>query len=891
MADELSKVYEAKSIEPGWYKSWLDKGLFKAVSRRDKKPYTIVIPPPNITGILTMGHVLNNTLQDILVRWKRMSGYEACWVPGTDHAGIATQHVVEKELAGQNISRHDLGREKFVERVWQWKEKYGSTIIRQLKALGCSCDWSKERFTLDDGLSNAVREVFIRLHQKGLIYRGKYIVNWCPKCTTALSDDEVDHREHEGCLWYIKYPVQGGGARVVVATTRPETMLGDTAVAVNPGDERYRDLKGRKVMLPLVGREIPVIEDAFVDPQFGTGIVKVTPAHDPNDFQMGLRHKLEQVITMDERAKMNGNVPEVYRGLDRYKCRERVVEDLTQQGLIEKTEKHANAVGHCYRCGTVIEPYLSDQWFVRMKPLAEGALKAVQDGRIKFYPERWTKVYENWIDNIRDWCISRQLWWGHRIPVWYCEAEGGKGGKCPPIVQKETPAKCPCCGSADLRQDSDVLDTWFSSWLRPFSTLGWPEETADLKYFYPTSALVTAPDIIFFWVARMVMAGLEFMKDIPFSEVYFTSTVRDMQGRKMSKSLGNSPDPLDLINEYGADSLRFTVAYLSPMGQDILFSGEKCEIGRKFCNKIWNTARFAMMNLEGFRYDEKIDSRPGDLDRINKWILSEYNRTVEKATKALERLDFVEYSHELYDSFWSRFCDWYLELSKPLLAGDGRAGVQHTLLSVLTGYLKLMHPVMPFISEELYQLIKKAVPGHPLLGSDSIVVAPWPVYDGTRVYPGESAEVEFAMVLIREIRTIRTDMNVPVKQMVEIMVNTESKEIMENIDRFMPNLRLMAKVEKASRVKEKPKHCAVAVVGGAEVYIMLEGIIDLQKEEARLKANRDKLLELSKSQEKKLGNEQFLAHAPASEVERVKAANREALEKLGRIEKYMEMLK
>ncbi len=574
--------YDPGEIEDPVYRIWQENGCFTA-SPAGPDPYVIVIPPPNITGILTMGHVLNNTLQDILVRWQRMRGREALWLPGTDHAGIATQNVVEKQLAREGLSRRDLGREKFVGRVWDWKEKYGGTIINQLKKLGCSCDWSRERFTLDPGLSRAVREVFVRLYRKGLIYRGTYLINWCPRCHTALSDEEVEHEEKNGSLWYIRYPRKDGSGYLTVATTRPETMLGDTAVAVHPEDPRYRDFIGKTVVLPVIGREIPVIADGFVDPAFGTGAVKVTPAHDPNDFEMGRRHRLPEVVVMDTSGKMNENAGERFAGRDRFQCRKELVELLREEKLLEQEEPHTHAVGECYRCRTVIEPYLSRQWFIRMKPLAEPALRAVREGKIAFYPERWVKVYEHWMENIRDWCISRQLWWGHRIPAWYRGEE---------IHVGENPPE-----GAGWVQDEDVLDTWFSSWLWPFSTLGWPEETEDLKAFYPTSDLVTAPDIIFFWVARMIVAGLEFMGEVPFRRVYFTGIIRDTQGRKMSKSLGNSPDPLDVIAEYGADALRFTIARLSPIGQDVHYSNALCELGRNFANKLWNAARFVAGRL------------------------------------------------------------------------------------------------------------------------------------------------------------------------------------------------------------------------------------------------------------------------------------------------------
>ncbi|OGS22942.1 MAG: valine--tRNA ligase [Elusimicrobia bacterium RIFOXYA2_FULL_39_19] len=900
---ELEKVYNPKETESKWYKFWEEKKYFESHVNPAKKPFTMVIPPPNITGILHMGHVLNNTIQDILARYKRMSGYETCWIPGTDHAGIATQNVVEKSLAKEKIFRRDLTREQFLEYVWKWKDQYGGTIIKQLRYLGSSCDWPRERFTLDEGLSDAVKEVFVRLYDKGLIYKGKYIVNWCPRCTTALSDDEVEHRDHEASLWHIKYPLKGTNEHIVVATTRPETMLGDTAVAVNPSDERYKHLIGKTLILPLAEREIPIVADAFVDPAFGTGMVKVTPAHDPNDFHIGKRNNLPQIIAFDVHGKMNENVPEIYRGLDRYECRKKVVEHLTEKDLLVKTDKHKNAVGHCYRCDTVIEPYLSDQWFVKMKPMAEKALEAVTSGKIQFTPERWVKVYQHWMENINDWCISRQLWWGHRLPVYYCnncrqqaEAQISNLKSNPEtaqkekwiIVSKELPKKCPHCGSTALEQDPDVLDTWFSSWLWPFSTLGWPKENEDLKYYYPTDTLVTAADIIFFWVARMIMAGLEFKGEVPFKKVYFNSIVRDAQGRKMSKSLGNSPDPLDIINEYSADALRFTVAYLSPIGQDVLFAKEKCEIGRNFCNKIWNASRFILLNVDN-NMQADIKSLDSSLAPMDKWILSEYNQAIKETTKYLDELNFTGAAHILHEFFWSKFCDWYVEFVKPRLQDEKQKEVvQYVFLYVLTNSLKLMHPIMPFITEELYQQTKGLLPEKSR--DESIMISSWPVFNAVPGYESSVKEVEFVMEFIKAIRTVRVDMNVAPQKQVEIVINTADKEKFEIIQKYLPNMTLMCKVGKVSAGSVKPRFSAIIVAGGVEIFILLEGIIDFEKEKARLDKNCQKVIKDIEGLNNKLSDSRFLQHAPEKEVERLKAFKKENEDKLASIKKYIDVL-
>ena len=859
---ELPKTYNPKEVEDKWYDYWMRNGFFYAKVNPQKKPYTIVMPPPNITGILTLGHVLNNTIQDIYIRWKRMLGYEACWIPGTDHAGIATQNVVEKAIAKEGLKKEDLGREKFLERVWKWKEEYGNTIIKQLKKLGVSCDWKRERFTMDEGLSNAVKEVFIRLYEKGLIYRGKYIVNWCPRCHTALADDEVEHYEQEGKLWYIKYPIENSNEFITVATTRPETMLGDTAVAVHPEDERYKHLIGKHAILPLVGRRLPIIASKTVDREFGTGAVKVTPSHDPNDYILGVEHKLEFVTIMDTHARINENAPEKYRGLDRYEARKEVVKDLEKQGYLEKIENHKHAIGKCYRCGTVIEPYLSDQWFVKMKPLAEKALEVVLNGKIKFYPERWIKVYEHWMRNVRDWCISRQIWWGHRIPVYYCNDCGEI------MVERERPKKCKKCQSENIRQDEDVLDTWFSSWLWPFSTLGWPEENPDLKYFYPTDLLVTGPDIIFFWVARMIMAGLEFMKDIPFKDVYFTSIIRDEFGRKMSKSLGNSPDPLDVINEYGADALRFTIVYLAPLGQDILFSTKKCEIGRNFANKIWNAGRFLIMNLNEIEIKDELKFK--HLDLADKWILSQLNSTIIKLTKALETYRINDATRAIYDFLWHDFCDWYLELIKERIYSsqneEERSAVLSRAVFVFEEALKLLHPFMPFITEELWQNIRERKEG------ESIMVQKFPEPDENFINEEITKQMNFVQNIIVAIRSIRAEMNVPQSKRCDVIVSTQNEERRKILNETENYIKRLARVNRVipRPIMPRPRFSASAVVFGDEIYVPLQDLIDINVERKRLEKEIARITALLVNIEKKLKNENFLKRAPKEVIEKEK---------------------
>jgi valyl-tRNA synthetase len=906
---ELPKAYNPKQAEETWYPHWKQLGLFHARANPDKKPYTIVIPPPNITGILTMGHVLNNTIQDVFVRWKRMQGFETLWMPGTDHAGIATQNVVEKALMKEGKTRHDLGREKFVERVWGWKKEYGGTIIKQLKKLGTSCDWERERFTMDEGLSNAVQEIFIRLYKKGLIYRGKYIINWCPNDHTAISDDEVEYTEQQGHLWHIRYPIKGTDEFAIVATTRPETMLGDTAIAVHPKDKRYKKLVGKTAILPLANREIPVIADDYVDPSFGTGMVKVTPAHDPNDYWIGQRHNLPQINIMSVSASLNENVPEQYRGMDRFVARKAVVKDLQAAHSIEKIEEHTHSVGRCYRCDTIIEPYLSDQWFVKMKPLAGPALKVVQNGTIRFHPERWTKVYEHWMTNIRDWCISRQLWWGHRIPVWYCtQCDYMTASKSKP----STP--CPQCGGKAYRQDEDVLDTWFSSWLWPLSTLNWPNDNPDLRYFYPTELLVTGPDIIFFWVARMIMAGMEVMGEIPlpdgslrkkakdivpFHHVYFTSIVRDIQGRKMSKSLGNSPDPLDVIAEYGADALRFTIVYLAPLGQDVLFSTDKCEIGRNFANKLWNAGRFLLMNKEQigvkvqgpkFNQPETLNLKPEiielHLDLADRWILSRLHSTIGDLNNALENFEINQATKLLYDFAWHDFCDWYVEMVKSRLYGDEPGEVKQDVLGRALGVfdtmLRMIHPFMPFVTEELWQRLEERKKG------ESIMVLPFPVVQKKWIDKETESEMEFVQRCIESLRNIRGEMSIAPSKEIQVKIRFHNKRRASSIQKYAQYFARLARVNSIEplpngQVGKKLKASASAVVDGEEIFVPLEGIIDLRVERERIQKEITRVRTMLEGVQKKLANRDFLAKAPKEVVEneRMKLENFEiTLEKL-----------
>jgi valyl-tRNA synthetase len=832
-----------------------------------------------------------------------MQGFGVLWLPGTDHAGIATQNVVEKELAKGGLKKEHLGREAFLKKVWEWKEQYGRAIILQLKKLGCSCDWTRERFTMDEGLSRAVREVFIRLYEKGLIYRGNYIINWCPRCHTALSDEEVEHEEHDGHLWHIRYPFVGREGHVTVATTRPETMLGDTAVAVHPEDRRWKSLIGSKVRLPVIEREIPIIADGFVDPKFGTGIVKVTPAHDPNDFVIGQRHGLPHVVVMDGSAVMNENAGDEYCGMDRFECREALVKHLEDLKLVAKIEKHRHAVGHCYRCQTVIEPSLSDQWFVKMKPLAEPALDAVLEGKIKFYPPRWVKVYQNWMENIRDWCISRQLWWGHRIPVWYCsrclsrttgdnqrdtkyEIRDARHGS---IVSLTPPATCPSCGGKDLTQDEDVLDTWFSSWLWPFSTLGWPDKTEDLKCFYPTTCLVTGPDIIFFWVARMIMAGLEFMGDIPFEHVFLHGIIRDTEGRKMSKSLGNSPDPLDVIAQYGADALRFTIARLSPVGQDVYYSNENCEIGRNFANKIWNASRFLLMNLG--ESCEPFSKEGFALSTNDRYILSRLNEAVRDVTEALDAYRFNEAAEKLYEFFWSDYCDWYIELVKPCLkekGGDAAGRSQSVLLHCLEVFLRLLCPLMPFLAEEIWQML----PGRERRG-ESVTRAAWPKADDSLIDRTLTARATWKFDVIRVVRNLRKESEVPLDAMVGVVVKPASADekaiLEEGVEECLTLMRARRMCVDSGFMPPKPMP-ASPTPSGTVVYIDLEGAVDTSAHTGRIKAEIEEIDKGIEDVEKELSNAEFVKKAPAKVVEMRRKKREKLLERRSKVQKSLDHL-
>ena len=875
--ENIPTVYDPASVETKWYKVWEESGAFHAEPCSDGKAYSIVIPPPNVTGQLHMGHALDNALQDILIRWRRMQGYDTLWMPGCDHAGIATQIKVEEVLAKEGISRHDLGREKFIERVWEWKAQYGDRITNQLRRLGASCDWERERFTMDEGCSKAVREVFVTLYEKGLIYQGERITNWCPRCNTALSDIEVEHEDSAGKLYHVRYPLKDSPNEfVTVATTRPETILGDTAVAVNPTDERYTKLVGRKLVLPMVGRELPIIADEYVDPAFGTGAVKVTPAHDPNDFEMGQRHKLPSIRVIGNSGAMMPEAGEAYAGLDRYECRKKLVADLEAAGYLVKIEEHAHAVGHCQRCDTVVEPLVSKQWFVRMQPLAEPAMEVVKSGRTEFVPERFTKIYMNWLENIRDWCISRQIWWGHRIPAWYCDACGKT------IVSRTDLSVCPHCDGT-LRQDPDVLDTWFSSALWPFSTMGWPDKTPELARYYPTSVLVTGYDIIFFWVARMMFAGMEFMQEVPFRHVFIHGLVRDSQGRKMSKSLGNGIDPLDVIDQYGADTLRFTLVTGNTPGNDMRFYMERVESSRNFANKIWNASRFVLMNLAD--YDETAPC--GELTLADRWILSRYAQTVNAVTDNLEKFELGEAARMLYDFIWGEYCDWYIELAKPRLyskeGATGRHTAQFVLAYILERTMRLLHPFMPFISEE----IRSHLPN----SAGSIVRSAWPEAEPQRIDEAAEAQMGAVMDVIKAVRNMRAEMNVPPGRKGEVIIQLANQGLESVLAENLPFVKTMATAEPVTTIPasaEKPENSVSRVITGMEVYLPLKGLIDAEKEIARLNKELQGL-ELERTRiEGKLSNEGFIAKAPAAVLEQQKTRQAEVLEKITAIHGQIE---
>jgi len=885
LAVQLDKVYDPKQVESRWYEHWLEKNYFHADNESTKKPYVIVIPPPNVTGILHLGHVLNNTLQDILIRHARMNGRETLWLPGSDHAGIATQNVVEKNLRKEGKSRYDFERDDFLKIVWKWADKHKSIILNQLRKIGCSCDWERERFTLDKGLSRAVREVFVHLYRKGLIYRGRKIINWCPVSRTALSDEEVIHKESQGHLWYFKYPLENGNGHLTVATTRPETMLGDTAVAVNPKDDRFGKLVGKNVILPIMDRVIPIIADDFVDMEFGTGAVKVTPAHDPNDFEIGERHGLEKINIMNPDATMNAAAGPLVEGKDRFEARKIVVAEMERLGLLEKIEDYTHSVGFSERAGVMVEPYLSDQWFVKMKPLAEPAIRVVDEGKIRFHPQRWVKTYDHWMNNIRDWCISRQLWWGHRVPVFYCT-------KCDwHDALVDDPKKCPKCGGK-VYQDPDVLDTWFSSWLWPFSTMGWPEQTKDLQVFFPTNTLVTAPDIIFFWVARMIMASLEFMGNIPFSDVYYTGLIRDIKGRKMSKSLGNSPDPLDLVEKYGADALRYGIMLIAPQGQDILFSEERLEVGRNFMNKIWNASRFILMNIDNDDILEKpFDPEDSDLTLADKWILLRLKHTVAKVDKNLKRFRFDEVARIIYDFVWSDFCDWYIELIKDRLYKKSPEEKQTALqvaIYTLKNILKILHPYAPFITEEIYQHLKTD-------SEPDIIVSGWPKLRYKIGHKDTEATFKVVQEMITALRTARSEMNIPPSAQLKLVVRGNENQLPlrlikdESLAEYVKNLVRVSEI-RITKSKDKPHPASTIVVHGTEFFILLEGLIDIEAEKQRLEKEINRLIALVKATQNKLMNQNFLEKAPKEVVNKEKEKEQFLRERLVKLEANFDAL-
>ncbi len=859
---ELPKVYDPGTVEKRIYEMWQSHGCFKGVIDPDKKPFSIVMPPPNVTGQLHMGHALDSTLQDILTRYKRMQGYAALWLPGTDHAGIATQIKVEEELrVKEGLTRYDLGREKFLDRVWEWKNKYGDRIVEQQKVLGASCDWDRSAFTMDETRAKSVRETFCELYEKGLIYKGSRIINWCPKCRTALSDAEVEYKDMPGSFWHIRYPIEDSDEEFIIATTRPETMLGDSGVAVHPDDERYKHLVGKNAILPLVGRKLPIVADEYVELGFGTGAVKMTPCHDPNDYEVGLRHDLEQILCIDEDAKIiNGGK---YNGMDRYEARKAIVADLEEQGYLVKVEPYNHNVGCCYRCGTVVEPLTSPQWFVKMKPLAEAAIEVVKDGRIKFVPERFTKTYMNWMENVHDWCISRQLWWGHRIPAWYCD-------DCGKItVSRTDPCECEHCHSKNIHQEEDVLDTWFSSALWPFSTMGWPDKTPELDYWYPTSVMVTGYDIIFFWVARMIFSGMEQMKKEPFHTVFIHGLVRDSQGRKMSKSLGNGIDPLEMAEKYGADALRFNLITGNSPGNDMRFYVEKCEAMRNFCNKIWNASRFVMMNLA-----IEDNHLPETLETEDKWILSKLNRVVKEVCDNMDSFELGVAAGKIYDFIWDDYCDWYIELTKPRLNGDDEAAkesAQRVLLYVLVEILKLLHPFMPFITEEIWQ----ALPHE----GDALMMQSYPEYSEKLNFPEDEANFGMVMDAIKAVRARRSEMNVPPSRKSHLIIVTEKAKAFTDGEKFICKLAYASGVEVRAELPESADGMVSVITDNARMFMPMAELVDLEKERARMEkelANAKKQLD---GQNAKLANENFVSRAPEKVVnaEREKKAKLEAL--------------
>ncbi|BDF58627.1 valine--tRNA ligase [Christensenellaceae bacterium] len=874
MTKELSTTYDPKQTETKLYEKWMEKGYFHAVIDPDKKPFTIVIPPPNITGQLHMGHALDNMLQDAIIRTKRMQGYSALWMPGTDHASIATEVKIVDALREEGISKEELGRDGFLERAWEWKAKYGGRIVEQLKKLGSSLDWQRERFTMDEGCNRAVREVFVRLYEKGLIYQGSRIINWCPDCMTALSDAEVEYEEQASHLWYMRYRAEDGGEGIVVATTRPETMLGDTAVAVNPADERYKDLIGKNVILPLLDKPIPVVADEYVDMEFGTGAVKITPAHDPNDYEVGVRHDLPIVRVMNDDGTMADNAGK-YAGLDRNEARRQIVADLEQLGAMVKIEDYTHNVGHCYRCHTVIEPIISKQWFVKMKGLAEPAIKAVEEGRIKFVPERFSKIYFNWLYNIRDWCISRQLWWGHRIPAYTCK----KCGKL--VVALDMPDVCPDCGGMEFVQEEDVLDTWFSSGLWPFSTLGWPEQTSELEYFYPTDVLVTGYDIIFFWVARMIMFGLEIMGEIPFHTVDIHGIVRDSEGRKMSKSLNNGIDPLEVIDKYGADALRFSLAMGVSPGNDMRFYWEKVEAARNFANKVWNASRFVMMNIKG--EVQPVDERK--LDIADQWILGKLNDAIRECTDNMEKYDLGLAAQKIYDFAWSEFCDWYIEMAKPRLYGedeDVKAATISVLVYVLKNTLKLLHPFMPFITEEIYTNLPDA--------DETIMLSAWPAVE----FESGQQQAEMmngVMDMIRSIRNVRAEMNVPPSVRVKLTILTKHGDAIGACAEYLKKLAYASEVQVITEKTQIPENSVSAVCAVGEAFMPLAELIDIEKEIQRLAKEAEKNEGEIKRAQGKLANKGFTDKAPAHVVEEERSKLNTYIEMRDKLKERLAFLK
>ena len=872
MKKELAKTYDPKGLEDRLYQKWLDKGYFHARVNPDKKPFTIVMPPPNVTGQLHMGHALDNTMQDILIRYKRMQGYEALWQPGTDHAAIATEVKVTNMLKDQGIDKHEIGREEFLKYAWKWKEEYGSRIINQLHKLGASADWERERFTMDEGCSRAVEEVFVKLYEKGWIYKGSRIINWCPKCQTSLSDAEVEHEDQNGFFWHINYPIVGEEGRFVeIATTRPETMLGDTAVAVNPEDERYKDLIGKTLKLPLTDREIPVIADEYVDKEFGTGCVKITPAHDPNDFEVGKRHSLPEINIMNDDATMN-ELCGKYAGMDRYEARKAMVEDLKAQGLLVKVVPHTHAVGTHDRCHTTVEPMIKPQWFVRMKEMARAAMDVLSTEDLNFVPERFDKIYMHWLENIKDWCISRQLWWGHRIPAWYCD-------ECGEVVVKKggAPEKCPKCGCTHLTQDEDTLDTWFSSALWPFSTLGWPDKTPELDYFYPTSVLVTGYDIIFFWVIRMVFSGLEQTGKSPFKHVLIHGLVRDSQGRKMSKSLGNGIDPLEVIDKYGADALRLTLMTGNAPGNDMRFYWERVEASRNFANKVWNASRFILMNLDAAKVPETVE--PENLTGADRWILSKVNRLASEVTENMEKFELGIAVQKVYDFIWEEFCDWYIEMVKPRLYGEGdstKAAALWTLKKVLSSALKMLHPFMPFITEEIYCTLNPE--------EESIMIASWPEYREDWNFAKEEAEVEMMKEAVRGIRAVRTQLNVPPSKKASVYVVSAEAGIRETFSRSRVFFATLAHAGEVHIQEDKTgigEDAVSAVIPGASIYIPFAELVDLEKELERLSKEQQRLRKEIARSNGMLNNEKFVSKAPAAKVQ----------EERDKLENYANMLK